>query len=398
MIRFSDSVDEFHEAAREACGLDDFGEDDYLEALHVLCASLDEDARLSPVGVEATRGMIIDSLRARLLAEEGWKCFPDSAETRIERPLVIIGLPRSGTTALHHLLSQAPGLQGLEHWLLRNPKPRPPRDRWRQDPDFLACQARLEAIYERSPEMRAIHEIEADLPDECWLLLSQTFTHCSWEANANVTGYARWWADCDMRPAYRRHRRNAQLIGHLEPESRWLLKDANHLFNLESMLEVYPDALVVQTHRDPVKVIASVCSLCWSSRLPLNEGMDPRAFGRATVDLWERSITRMMSARSRCPDARFHDLGFERFVEDPLAAIREIHEAFDLPYDEASEAAIRAFRAAHPPGRHGRHAYSLEQWGLEAEEIRERFRPYLEAYDVSSGHEQPGGKRRGLPR
>ena len=383
MFCFSESIEALHQRAREDRELDDFGADDYREALERLCRSLDEDAKLTPIGEMALQQMIVDALSARLMCEAGWQRFPEAREARVERPLVIVGLPRTGTTALHHLIGQDPGFQALEHWLLRTPKPRPPRDDWAADPDFQAAAARVDMMFARSPEMRAIHEIEAHLPDECWNLFAQNFLHSSYEANADVAGYASWWASVDLTPVDRRHLRYVQLIGHREPERRWVFKDATHLFDARALFEVYPDALVVQTHRDPVRLIPSVCSLCWSAREALNTGTDAHVFGRSTLALWERSIFSMMEARATQSPDRFYDLHFDRFIADPLAAIRDVYSTFDIPWTEAAETAMKRFRHAHPRGQHGAHRYHLEQWGLDADEIAERFRPYTEAYGVA---------------
>ncbi len=379
-FRFSDSIDAFHARASEARSLDDFGSDDYREALAVLCRSLDDDANLSPLGEIGLQTMIVDALEARLLCEEGWRRHPEAAETQIERPLVIIGLPRTGTTALHHLMAQDPDVQAMDHWLMRTPKPRPPRAEWEADPDYQAAAARVDLMFARSPDMRAIHEIEAFLPDECWNVFSQNFLHSSYEANADVRGYAEWWAQADLRPVYARHARNAQLIGSRTPEKRWLFKDATHLFGPEALLETYPDAMIVQTHRDPVPMIASVCSLCWSSRNAMNEGTDRAAFGESTLALWERSIYSMMEARKNRDPAQFYDLPFERFVTDPIGAIRNIYAHFGLPYTEEAEAAIHRFREANPKGKHGAHHYTLAEYGLDETEVRERFQRYTDAY------------------
>lgn len=379
MFRFRDSIEQFHQRAIETRRFEDFGEDDYSQALDRLCRSLDEDASLSPTGEYALQAMITDALEARLLVEQGWSKHPEAEAARIERPLFIIGLPRTGTTALHHLIAQDPAIQALEHWLQRTPKPRPPRSEWATDPDFQAAAARVDAMFARSPEMRAIHEIEADLPDECWNTFAQNFVHSSFEANADVRSYAAWWRQSDMTPVYRRHERTARLIGHREPEKQWLFKDATHLFGPAALLAVYPDAMIVQTHRDPVDLIPSVCSLCWSAREALNEHSDPKAFGRSTLELWEHSIFNMMDAREGRDPAQFFDLPFDRFVRDPLGAIREIYRHFGLDYSDEADRSIRAFRAANPKDKHGAHSYTLETWGLYADEIRERFRPYTES-------------------
>ena len=382
-MRFTDEIEALHDAAVAARGTEDFGADDYREALGVLCDALDGDASLTPIGEQAIRGMLVDALSARLDCEAGWAAHPEAADHDIEAPIVIIGLPRTGTTALHHLMARDPAAQALEHWLMRTPKPRPAPERLRDDADFLAAEARVAMIFERSPDMKAIHEIEADLPDECWNLFAQQFIHSSFEANADVARYARWWAEQDLTPVYRRHRRNAQLIGHREPGKRWLFKDATHLFDLDALLAVYPDARIVQTHRDPVSLIPSVCSLCWSSRGALNAGTDPVAFGASTLDLWHRGIEDMMAARARHPEAKVHDLAFDRFVGDPIAAIAEIHDAFELDFTAEAEASMRAFREARPKGRHGEHRYALDDWGLDADAIRDRFAEYTRTYDVT---------------
>ncbi len=387
MFRFADSIDQLHAFAREARGLDDFGADDYREALSVLCRSLDDDAQLTPAGIAAYRAMITDALEARLLVEAGWRRHPAAADAKIERPLFVIGLPRTGTTALHHLIAQDPGIQALEHWIQRSPKPRPPPEHWADDPDYRASVARVRAIYEQSPEMRAIHEIDAGLPDECWNTFAQNFLHSSYQANADVTHYAAWWIGQDMRPVYRRHLRTARLIGHREIEKRWLFKDATHLFGLDALLDVYPDALIVQTHRDPIELIPSVCSLCASARRALNRDTETKAFGRATLALWQHSIEAMLRDRRAHPSARFFDLSFARFRADPLAAIRDIYDYFDLPYRAETDAAIRRFREAHPPEKHGAHEYSLDDWGLDRDEIAERFSGYTSTFAAETANE-----------
>ncbi|MDG2308647.1 MAG: sulfotransferase [Candidatus Binatia bacterium] len=383
MTSYRDSEGAFHEAARASTGSEDFGDEGYLDGLRMLLGSLDDEARLTDVGDLVMRGMIVEALKGRLRSESGFARFSGAEETPIDRPIFIVGLPRTGTTALHHLMAQNPVLQGLEIWLAGAPKPRPPRRAWAEDPDFVASDKQIRSLYERSPEMKAIHFMSAELPDECWRLFSQDFAHSSWEAQSYVPTYSKWWAQHDMRPAYRRHRRNLELIGHGEPSRRWLLKDATHLFALDALLDAYPDACIVQTHRDPAKLIGSVCSLCWSSRQPLNREDDPNAFGSATLALWERAIGSTMAARRGRPAAQFYDLPFERFVADPVRIVGEIHQYFGIDYPAEAAAAVAGFREVNPPGKHGGHSYRLSQWGLDAAKIRERFQPYAQEFDIT---------------
>ena len=147
-----------------------------------------------------------------------------------------------------------------------------------------------------------------------------------------------------------------------------------------ALLDVYPEAMIIQTHRDPIPMIASVCSLCWSSRSSMNAGTDIREFGRSTLALWERSIYTMMDAREKADPAQFYDLPFDRFVRDPVAAIRDIHDHFGLDYTDEADAAIRRFREDNPKGKHGTHRYTLDEYGLDEDEVRERFQRYTDAF------------------
>lgn len=385
MTSFADSEQALHDAAIEAAafdGFDDFGDDAYLEGLRALLQALDREAHLTPVGQFAIRGLITDALKSRLYTEYGWARYPECASARVDRPLVIIGLARTGTSALHHLLANDPALQGLQLWLAHTPKPRPDVKDWPDDEDFRACDARMRAVYERSPEMLAIHRMAADQVDECWYLLAQTFAHSSWDANTNVPSFSKWWSQHDMRPDYQRHKRNLQLIGHREPQKRWLLKDSTHLFDLDAFLSVYPDAMIVHTHRDPVEVIPSTCSLCWSARGPLNEDADRGAFGNSTLELWGRAIDSTLSVRENAPAAQFYDLQFSDFQRDPIAAIHDIYRHFELPLSDEADAAFHSFRADNPQGKHGEHHYSVDEWGLSEGAIRERFARYVERFDL----------------
>ena len=211
---------EFHEEASRACGLDDFGDDDYLEGLRALLAALDDEAPLNEIGRAMFRTNIVAALVGRLHSEHGWSTHPEHAEAAIDGPLVIMGLPRTGTTALQHLLAQDPSLQALELWISTSPKPRLPRARWHEDPDFRACDERMRVLHANSPDLMAIHPMAAHLPDECWHLTTQHFAHSGYEAQTHVPSYSRWWEGYDMGPAWRRHRKNIQLIGYREPGRR----------------------------------------------------------------------------------------------------------------------------------------------------------------------------------
>ena len=195
--------------------------------------------------------MLRGALAARLFSEAAWQANPGYAQVRIDRPVFVTGLPRTGTTALHRLLAADPAHQGLAMWLAEVPQPRPPREAWPADPVFQYIQAACERHHAEHPEFMAVHYVAADQVEECWQLLRQSMRSISWECLAHLPTYSAWLAVQDWTDAYRRHRRNLQLIGLPEAGRRWVLKNPSHLFALDALLAVYPDALVIQTHRDP---------------------------------------------------------------------------------------------------------------------------------------------------
>lgn len=376
------SIQHWHGAAVDRTGLDDFGRVDYLEGLTVLEESLEAEAAMTDIGRFAIGEIITQALMGRLRAEAGLKARPEAAEVAIEQPLVIIGLPRTGTTALHQLMAASPNFQGLELWLAEMPQPRPPRDQWEQIDDYLACKAKMDAIVEMDPERAAIHLQLADTVDECWNIFRQSFASVTFECLFRIPTYSAWWANCDMGPAYARHRRSISLIGVDEPDTRWILKDPSHLFAPEALFATYPDANVVMTHRDPLKAVASVCSLTAVSRQGFEEHLDDIAHGAEQTELWARGIERLLATRAGRED-QFYDLHFADFQRDPLGSVVAICARFGYELDDADEQAVAQWAADHPKGEHGVHDYRPEQYGLRAEVIHERYANYIETCGVA---------------
>ena len=257
------TVDDLHASAVKACGLDDFGVDDdnYREALGMLLESFRRDADLTELGSKMQRFFVRNALVARLVSEAAFKQYPQHADVAIERPIFVTGLPRTGTTAIHRLLTADPMHQGLEQWLCNMPQPRPPRDTWAANPVFQQIQGSFDEFHAANPEFAGVHYIAADTVEECWQLLRQSSMSVSYESLGHVPTYSDWLATQDWTPAYARHRRNLALIGAHDVEKRWVLKNPSHLFALDALLAVYPDALIIQTHRDLRTTLASSCSL-----------------------------------------------------------------------------------------------------------------------------------------
>jgi hypothetical protein len=368
------TVEDLHASASRLTGLDDFGDDDYREGLEVLLAAYARDAALTPEGNKATRALLRGALVARLFSELAWRQHPEYADVVIERPIFVTGLPRTGTTALHRLLTADPMHQGLELWLTDVPQPRPPRQTWEQNPVFAGIQEGYRRHHLARPEFMGLHYMSADQVEECWQLLRQSMRSISYECLAHLPTYSDWLRTQDWISAYRRHRRNLQLIGLPDAERRWVLKNPSHLFALDALLEVYPDALIIQTHREPRTAIASVCSLSAEASRGWSTTFHGEVVGRDQLELWARGLEQFVAARARHDPARFVDVNYEDFVADPIGTAESIYTRFGLPLTPAARAAMQELHAESTTGdRRPSHRYALADFGLTPADVDARF-------------------------
>ncbi len=220
-------------------------------------------------------------------------------------------------------------------WLAEVPQPRPPRRAWAGNPVFQHIQAACERHHVEHPEFMGVHYMAADQVEECWQLLRQSMRSVSFECLAHLPGYSAWLRDQDWTGAYRRHRRNLQLIGLHDAGRRWVLKNPSHLFALDALLAVYPDALVIQTHRDPRTAIASVCSLAAQACDGLVGDVPGAVIGRDQLELWASGLERFTAERARHDPARFYDVRYEDFVADPVGTVEAVYGYFGLPLSAA---------------------------------------------------------------
>ena len=234
---FVESEDALHEEAAEIAGDDDFGDPSYLEGLRVLLHAYDDESRLSERGRAAAQQTLRGVLVQRLRCERQWQRSPEVLDTEIERPIVICGLVRTGSTALHYLMGQDPDLQVLQYWLAGSPQPRPPRSEWGGHPDFVRARNEIDAMYAADPSLKPIHFMMPDGPEECRHLLMQEFTDDGFAANAHVPSYEAWLGQADMLRSYQRHRDLLKLIGSTDRERPWLIKYPVHMRYLRTFLE-----------------------------------------------------------------------------------------------------------------------------------------------------------------
>ncbi|MFC4605764.1 sulfotransferase family protein [Rhodococcus kronopolitis] len=368
------TVEDLQASATRMTGLSDFGPDDYTEALGVLLDSYERDEDLTPFGSKISRVFLRGALVARLLSEAAWQQHPGHADVKIERPIFVTGLPRTGTTALHRLLTVDPAHQGLEMWLTEMPQPRPPRESWDSNPVFQAIESQFSQHHVEHPEFMGVHYMSAGEVEECWQLLRQTFKSVSYECLANLPTYSKWLEGQDWTNAYSRHKKNLQLIGQADQDRRWVLKNPSHLFALDELLATYPDALIVQTHRAPSTIIPSVCSLAEQATDGWSNKFKGEVIGRSQLELWARGLETFNAARTRHNPAQFIDVDYHDFVADPLGTVEGIYSTFDLPLTSAAQGAMESMHEESQSGpRRPSHKYTLEEFGLTAAEVEERF-------------------------
>jgi hypothetical protein len=361
-------------SATRITGLTDFGPDDYSDGLAVLLESYARDAGLTALGRRVKRSFLRGALVARLLSEAAWASWPEYAGVGIERPIFVTGLPRTGTTALHRLLTADPAHQGLEMWLTQAPAPRPPRDTWAANPVFRQIQAGFERHHAEHPEFTGVHYMAADQVEECWQLLRQSLRSISYECLAHLPTYSRWLSAANWTPAYRRHRRNLQLIGLPDAGRRWVLKNPSHLFALDALFAVYPDALVIQTHREPAAAIGSVCSLAAQASAGWSTTFEGAVIGRGQLELWARGLERFTAERARRDPARFCDVAYADFTADPVGTVESVYACFGLTLSGRAADAMRALAAGSgQAGARPAHRYALSDFGLSAAQVGERF-------------------------
>ncbi len=368
------------EAIRRANGLTDFGTAPLDEPLKILCASLSKELGFHPLGRVQVFEQIAGLLTTRLRLEALWRAHPEILDLPVERPIVIIGLPRSGTTILHRLLACDAGRRASPFW--EQVMPLPDADPIRPGATGAARRARmakslamLDAVV---PELRRMHELTLDQPDEDLSLLIFAFASMQFEWSYRVPAYARWYSDADHGEGYRYFRRVLQTLQWLRGGERWILKAPQHLEQLGPLLSAFPDAVLVQTHRDPVPAVISLASLTSYGARRYFAHPNPQAIGTDMADIVERLLLAGMRDR---PEGVV-DIAFEALLADPMACVRRIYAAAGDTLTPETEAAMAAWITDNRQGKHGGHDYAAADFWLDVDALRRRFTPYVERFDV----------------
>jgi hypothetical protein len=373
--------DRLVDAAVAQTGLDDFGADAFREGLGVLCAAVTTEAKVNELGTAAIEAQITGNLSNRLRVVDWAKQHPEVREQTVAAPIFILGMPRTGTTLLSYLLHQDNRRRSLLRWEALNAIPPPEAEALTTDPRVDEARASQEMMDVLNPRFRAIHYEAPDGPTECVTLLAQDFKSLLWETLANIPSYGEWLFACDQTSAYDYHRLELQVLQSRAPGA-WTLKSPHHCLALDVLFATYPDARVVMTHRDPVKVAGSLCSLITSLSGTFTDADHRNYITERWVGVLEEAVNRVMRFRSARPDAPFVDLGYRDLVSDPMGAIKGVYHALGETLPPEVEDGMRRYVTENPQDKHGRHVYSLEDFGIDAGKLREQFGDYRTAYDI----------------
>jgi hypothetical protein len=375
-------------AAIEAAGSDDFGADSWREGLDLYLASLAESARLNEVGVGVAEDGIVGDLANRLRIEAWRKSHPAVAEQEIRRPIIIVGQPRTGTTILLDLMAQDPANRAPLSWEIERPVPAPQTATFGTDPRIAEAQAGFDLVDMFIPGFASFHELGAQLAQEDVRIFTSDFRSMQHSLQFEVPAYNDWlMRKADMAPAYRWHRRFLQ---HLQSEhhgERWLLKSPAHLWALPALMAEYPDAIVIQNHRDPLKVIASISALGASLREMTTDHFEVTRLAAQYGEDIVLGLDRALEARRDDVFAtgQVVDIRYQDIRHDLIGGIARIYDEIGLELTAEAEASMRAFLAAHPGDQGGSlKRYSFADTGLDEGEYRERARAYQEYFDVES--------------
>ena len=368
------------EASRET-GLDEFGEGHFRDNAQLLIADAFA-SRPTAAGLETLRKRVSRLLQTRLRLTADRKAYREIAAQEVRAPIVVLGLPRSGTTFIHALLAQNPALRSPLQWEVVRPSPPPRAETYRTDPRIALARREMDG----DREMLKLHIQDAELPVECGPVAAHEFM--------NTGNYAFWDAPNYLArvigrdgpeyglSAYRRHREMLQHLQAFTPHERWVLKSPQHIGNLDALLQVYPDAVLVFTHRDPGQTVPSLASLVSHLRGRNYDFVDKLALGPSLLDLWSQLTDRCMVYLDAHPGiaARCLHVPYKRLIQDPLGVAREVHARAGLSVSDAAEAVMNAWADQNRQDRwrskHGEHRYAAKDFGLEAGEIADRFAEY----------------------
>lgn len=358
--------------AQKQSQLNDWGDESFRIGLQTLLTALNEEADLSLVGRLFLRSDLVRLLTNRLKIQETLKRHPEILDTPIHRPLIIMGLPRTGTTFLQRLLAQDPQFRWLRLWELLDPCPPPEQDAPKPDPRIQSAQKITQQYETLAPAFNTTHFIGAQQPEEGNILFEHAFATPLFELRAHVPSYRAWLRTQEMVSEYQYYRQQLQLLSWHWP-GRWLLKAPSHIWWLDALTQVFPDACIIQTHRDPCTVLPSICSLATIARSIYTDQVDLHDIGQYWLEHLTAGYKRGRLFRKEVPTASICDVQYSELTQSPIETVHSIYKFFGEQLDQVTEQRMKQWLKANPQSKHGIHRYSLEQFGLTETEVKQQF-------------------------
>lgn len=378
------SADELEDGARAATRLADFGSPYYRNGLERTVAALNYEADLNDLGRVMQHATISNALIQRLKIIDTYKQHPEIADEVIEGPVVVLGLPRTGTTALSQLVAADPQLRSLRTWESQAPTPPPEEATQHADPRIAQAAEGIAMIESMFPDFQTMYGGEPEAATECQDLMGMSFRTYHFDGVVRVPGYVQWLMRCDMRETYAFHKSVLKLLQwHCKP-NLWHLRTPVHMFALDAFVDAYPDAKFLWSHRDPAKVLGSVCSLIAYIRSWSSDRKDPEELGAEQLAWWVEAIERAMDFRKKFGDDRFVDVSFADLQTDPVNTVASSYDQLGLAFSDSARIQVQEWASQHKPGQRGTHTYELADYGLTAEQVREAFGTYLATYDATA--------------
>lgn len=382
MSRISDLLD----AARRATGLDDFGADDFREGLERLVDSGDREARVTDAGRAMFDGQIIMMLMKRLEIEDWYRRHPEIDEQEIVAPLMVLGMPRTGSTALHCLLGEDPEVRVMRNWECMNPCPPPEKATYETDPRIAVMEEQMAMRDKLTPRMKQMLPSTAVSPTEDQVTMGFNFVSQMFQAGFRIPSYAQWLHyEADLEPTFRYVKRVLKLLQWRCPPTRWRLKNPTYSMFITALDKVFPDARYCMTHRDVANVIPSVADLYFEMHKPGTDQPDKPWMGAINREFALLGMQRTMAFRDAGNEHRFFDIHFAPFQKDPFPTLEKLYAFLGEEFTPEARGAMLAWRENTPRDKHGRHEYDGADYGLHTAELREQFRFYTDRFDVPLG-------------
>ncbi len=380
------SADDLIAEARARTGLTHFGDERFYEGLVALIDGAEAAGTFNELGMAVVRDQATGLLATRLAVEDWYRRYPDINEQMIEAPLFGLGLPRTGSTALSFLLACDPRARSLLAWEAGAPTPPPEPATYATDPRIAQAAVTIALIDEMAPKFKSMLPTSPTGPTECLQIMALDFRTVMFGALGDNRHYEAWLDACDWSSAYRYHERVLKLLQWKFPARPWRLKAPPHMASIQALLEVYPDARFVMTHRDIAQVIPSVVSLFDATSEYLRTGPLAPDFAANQASYWEGAMRNALAYRDAGNEERFFDIGFAEMRPDPLPAIERLYAWLGVELTHDVTAAMRAWWESNPADKHGAHDYSPEQYGIDLDQLRAQFAFYNDRFASGDGN------------